>query len=109
MGRWQGLEQTGPEAEKGFLNVWSNLGSLSPQQSQDCLHTQGISKPLPFSELSTQCLCVRVSVCAHTRSGMSDSSVTPWTVGRQSPLSMAFPRQEWVAISYPMGSSRPRD
>ena len=63
MGRWQGLEQTGPEAEKGFLNVWSNLGSLSPQQSQDCLHTQGISKPLPFSELSTQCLCVRVSVC----------------------------------------------
>ena len=27
--------------------------------------------------------------------------VTPWTVARQAPLSMGFPRQEhWVAISF---------
>ena len=41
---------------------------------------------------------------------MTDSA-TPWTVARQAPLSMGFPRQEheWVAISFPRGSSRPKD
>ena len=33
--------------------------------------------------------------------GMSDS-VTPWTVDRQAPLSMGFPRQEyWTDLSFP--------
>ena len=36
---------------------------------------------------------------------------TRWTVARQAPLSMGFPRQEheWVATSFSRGSSRPRD
>ena len=35
---------------------------------------------------------------------MSDSSVTPWTVARQTPLSMGFPRQEYwsgLPFAYP--------
>ena len=37
--------------------------------------------------------------------------VTPWTVAQQAPLSMGIFRQEheWVAISFPWGSSPPRD
>ena len=32
---------------------------------------------------------------------MSNSFVTPWTVAHQAPLFMEFPRQEWVAYSFP--------
>ena len=41
--------------------------------------------------------------------GHVQSSVSPWTVARQAPLSMACPRQEYwslVAISFSRGSSR---
>ena len=32
---------------------------------------------------------------------MSDSFVTPWTIARQSPLSMGFPRQEyWSGLPF---------
>ena len=35
---------------------------------------------------------------------------TPWTVSRQDPLSMGFPRQlAWVAMPFSRGSSPPRD
>ena len=43
-----------------------------------------------------------------SRSVMSDSFATPWTVAHQAPLSMEFFRQEywkWVAISFSWGSS----
>ena len=42
---------------------------------------------------------------------MSDSLI-PWTVARQAPLSMGFPRQrilEWVASPFSRGSSQPKD
>ena len=33
---------------------------------------------------------------------MSDSFVTPWTVGHQAPFSMGFPRQEyWSGLPFP--------
>ena len=40
--------------------------------------------------------------------------MTPWTVDRQAPLSMGFPRQEyWSGLQFPSpnprGSSQPRD
>ena len=36
-----------------------------------------------------------------SRSVVSDSSVTPWTVGRQAPLSMEFSRQEdWSGLPF---------
>ena len=49
-----------------------------------------------------------------SRSAMSSSSKTPWTVAHQGPLSMRFsrhgvPTQERVAISFSRGSSPPRD
>ena len=54
-----------------------------------------------------------VYTCAMLRhSAVSDSSVTPWTVARQAPLSMGLPkarRLEWVAISSSGGSFPPRD
>ena len=32
---------------------------------------------------------------------MSDASVTPWTVARQAPLSMGFPKQEyWSGLQF---------
>ena len=43
---------------------------------------------------------------------MSDSFVTPWTVGPQAPLSIEFPKARilaWVAISFSRGSFQPRD
>ena len=33
---------------------------------------------------------------------MSDSFATPWTVARQAPVSMGFPRQEyWSGLPFP--------
>ena len=41
-----------------------------------------------------------VFVCVFSCSVMSDS-VTPWTVARQAPLSMGFPRQEyWSGVPF---------
>ena len=37
----------------------------------------------------------------HARSVVTDSA-TPWPVARQAPLSLGFPRQEWVTISFSM-------
>ena len=37
-----------------------------------------------------------------SRSVTSNSFATPWTVARQAPLSMGFPRQEyWSGLSFP--------
>ena len=39
---------------------------------------------------------------------MSDSFATPWTVARQPPLSMGFPRQEyWSGLPFPSPGSLP--
>ena len=39
---------------------------------------------------------------------MSDSFATPWTVARQAPLSMGFPRQEyWSGLPFPPPRDRP--
>ena len=43
---------------------------------------------------------------------MDQLFVTPWTVAHQAPLSMGIIQariQEWVAMSFSWGSSRPRD
>ena len=57
--------------------------------------------------LST-CLCA----CMLSRSVVSNSSATPWTVARLAPLSMGILQAgilEWVAMPSSRGSSRPRD
>ena len=42
------------------------------------------------------------------RSVMSDSSVTPWTVAHQAPLSMEFSRQEsWRRLPFPSPGDLP--
>ena len=39
---------------------------------------------------------------------MHDSLATPWTVARQAPLSMGFPRQEyWSALPFPFPGDLP--
>ena len=46
----------------------------------------------------------REAVLLHlfSRSVMSDSFASPWTVGHQAPLSMRFPRQEyWTGVPFP--------
>ena len=45
-----------------------------------------------------------------SRSVVSDSLETPWTITRQAPLSMGFSRQgKWAAIAFSRGYSWPRD
>ena len=40
---------------------------------------------------------------------MSDSFVTPWTVARQAPLSMEFPRKEyWSGLPFPSPGGLPK-
>ena len=53
--------------------------------------------------MNTVCVCVHLVV---------SYSLAPWTVAHQAPLSVELTRPrilEWVAISYPGGSSQPRD
>ena len=52
------------------------------------------------------CACCAVSRLSHVR-----LFVTPWTIARQTPLSMGFPRQEyWSGLPCPLlGSSWPKD
>ena len=39
---------------------------------------------------------------------LSDSFVTPWTIGYQAPLSMGFPRQEyWSGLPFPSPGDLP--
>ena len=63
----------------------------------------------PICMCECVCACANVCVCAcvlaHVYmlscSIMSDSA-TPWTVARQAPLSMGFPRQEyWSGLPFP--------
>ena len=64
-----------------------------------------------FLSVPTVCVSVCVHACMLSCSIMSDSA-TPWTVARQAPLSMGFPRQEyWSGLPCPPpgGSSWPRD
>ena len=45
-------------------------------------------------------------MCAH--SVVSDSLVTPWTVARQAPLSLGFPRREyWSGLPFPSPGNLP--
>ena len=59
----------------------------------------GVIKPLFFIWLSRVCY-LRSSV---------QLFATPWTVACQASLSMEFPRQDWVAISFSRVSSWPRN
>ena len=48
------------------------------------------------------CVCVHTLACVLSCSVLSDSCVTPWTVPRQAPLSMGFPREEyWSGLPFP--------
>ena len=39
---------------------------------------------------------------------MSDSSMTPWVVAHQAPLSMGFPKQEyWTGLPFPSPEDLP--
>ena len=56
---------------------------------------------LLFCSICPHCWCCCCLV-AFSRSVVSDSFVTPWTVARQAPLSMGFPRQEyWSGLPFP--------
>ena len=65
------------------------------------------------------CLCLKVLMCQIDIikgplivRGHTQPFATLWTVAHQAPLSMEFPRKEyleWVAISFSRESSQPRD
>jgi len=53
------------------------------------------------------CVCMRVCVCVYS---IMSNSVTPWTIAHQTPLSMAFSRQEYsngLLLSTPGGLPDP--
>ena len=54
--------------------------------------------------------CVSVGVCVAQPCLIlcSMDSMTPWTIARQAPLSMGFPRQEyWMALPLPSPGDLP--
>ena len=56
------------------------------------------------------CVCVYACThtCAHTRSVLSNSCATPWTVAHEAPLSMEFSRQEyWSGLQFPPSGDLP--
>ena len=54
-------------------------------------------------------VCVCVCVCVFSRSVMSESA-TPWTVARQVPLSLGFPRQDsWSGLPFRRKACRVTD
>ena len=54
------------------------------------------------------CVCVCARTCACAQSVVSDSFVTPWTIGCQASLSMEFSRQEyWNWLSFPSPRDHP--
>ena len=57
--------------------------------------------------LGSLCVCM----CVHACLSLSRIRlfVTPRTAARQVSLSIGFSRQEWIAILFSRGSSRPRD
>ena len=59
-------------------------------------------------ERESVCVCVCVYVHALNCSVVPDSFVTPWTVARQTPLSMGFLRQEyWSGLPFPSPGDLP--
>ena len=48
------------------------------------------------------CVCVHAPACTLSHSVMSCLFATPWTVAKQAPLSMGFPKQEyWSGWPFP--------
>ena len=61
-----------------------------------------------FFLICMQDLSVGVYVCVFSRSVLSDSFATPWTVTGLAPLSMGFPRQEyWSRLPFPTPADLP--
>ena len=51
---------------------------------------------------------ISCACCAVSRSSQVRLFVTPWTIARQAPLSMGFPRQEyWSGLSFPPPTDLP--
>ena len=69
------------------LHPDQQTASFCTQPSQDC----GLKRDEKKTALGTNIKCML------SRSVVSDSSVTPWTVARQAPLSRGFPRQEYCS------------
>ena len=77
----------------GLSSVWSPFAGVefTPELKQSQPQSPSLTVALPR-------LCNQRS----SHSVMSDSFATPWTVARQAPLSVRFPRQEyWSGILEP--------
>ena len=70
-----------------------------------CIHTPDEAR-VGYMEWKNQNIS-KLRMCMRAQSCLT--LCDPWTVARQAPLSMAFPTQEWVAISSSQGSFWPRD
>ena len=77
-------------------------GNLSARPSSfpnRFVHLKDPAFPLWVLIHDLQIVCV---LCVFSRSVMSDSFSTTWTVARQAPLSMGFPKQEhWSELPFP--------
>ena len=81
---------------------------FSPQMPEvpSCLHWQA-SPWLCIKHLSSTNFCNR-DVCALSHFSRVWFFATPWTVARQAPLSMGFPRQEyWSGLPFPPPADLP--
>ena len=83
-------------------------------------HSSGVSGVWEFAQLmpilrvseavikSLSRLVSQLPSLLSSRSVMSDSFTTPWTVAHEAPLSMRFPRQEyWRGLPFPLPGDFP--
>ena len=92
---------------------WSSVVTLRKCPASTTLDGLGSSDPwgsvFPVCTHSRQCACPdSLSVCVLSRSVVSDSFQPQWTIARQAPLSMGFPRQEyWSGLPFPPAGDLP--
>ena len=85
-------------SRKQFGNFLINLNTCLPYDPS--IPILGIYHRKMETYIHTK-TCVH-SLCLLSSSVLSDSLVSPWTVARQAPLSLGFPRQEyWCGLPFP--------
>ena len=94
---WHSITLHGPCTVHSFIQQAHPSPVTVPGILYDEEEPYRIKQPIPEGKLLLS-----------SRSVMSDSFVTPWTVAHQAPLSRGFPRQEyWSGLPFPSPGGHP--
>ena len=86
-----------------FVSYWAHIDWLAPG------YLMGAGNPTISGETETQVRATCQPRQPHNTSSVRSTLLaTPWTVARQAPLSMGFPRQEyWSGLPFPSPGNLP--